>query len=129
MRAVWLAQFGDKLKAHKEWDSLAKDTAKDLGKHLWHLAAAAQRNSIVIDKGRETEMEQARIENVQKALAKSLASWELVKGDPEARVAIRDIRGAWFEIRTLYDDESNEEIKPLVVKAKLLLETTPKPSG
>ncbi len=129
MRAVWLAQFGDKLKAHKEWDSLAQDTAKDLGKHLWHLAAAAQRNSIVIDKGRVTEMEQARIENVQKALAKSLASWEQVRGDPEARVAIRDIRGAWFEIRTLYDDESNEEIKPLVAKAKLLLETTPKPSG
>ncbi len=129
LRAVWLEQYGDKLKARREWDTLAKDTAKDVRKHLWHIAAADRRNQIVIDKGRETEMEKARIEAIRNALAKTAADWERVKDDPEARVAKRDIRAAWYEIRILYEDESNEEIKPLVERAKSLLDSNPKVTG
>ena len=129
MRAVWLEQYGDKLKARREWDTLAKDTGKDMGKHLWHIVASDRRNQIVIDKGRETEIEKARIETIRNALAKSTAEWELVKDDPEARVAKRDIRAVWFEIRILYEDESNEEIKPLVERAKALLKTNSKATG
>ena len=127
IRAVWLLQFGDKLKAHKEWDALAKDTAKDMAKHIWHIAAAEQRNLIVIDKG--VEMDKARIEAIRTSLAKSTAEWEQVKDDPEARVAKRNVRAAWFEIVVLYQDESNDEIKPLVAKAKQLLEANAKAGG
>ena len=123
LHAFWLERFGDKPKARKEWDSLAQLTAKDLANHLWHLAAAEQRNRIVLDKGKEAEAEKARIENLQKAFDKSLADWELVKDDPEARVAKRDIRAAWFEIRALYEDESTPEIKAVVNRAKQLLES------
>ena len=126
LRAAWLLQFGDRLKARKEWDTLAKETAKDLTKHLWHLAAAEQRNLIVIDKGGETALEKARIESVQKRFAKASADWEQVKDDPEARVAKRDIRAAWFEIRTLYDDDATPEIKEVVDKAKQMLESAAK---
>ena len=129
MRAVWLVQFGDKLKARKEWDTLAKATESDLNQHLWHIVATQQRNAIVVDKGGESELEKSRIETVRKALAKSVADWESVKDDPEARVAKRDVREAWFEIRTLYDGDSNEEIKAMVGRVKVLLESNPKPAG
>ncbi len=123
LRAFWLERFGDKPKARKEWDALAQLTAKDMANHLWHLAAAEQRNRIVLDKGKEAEAEKARIENLQKLFAKSLVDWESVKDDPEARVAQRDIRAAWFEIRALYEDESTPEIKAVVNRAKQLLES------
>jgi predicted Ser/Thr protein kinase len=129
LRAVWLQQFGDPLKARREWDALAKDTAKNLPQHLWHIAAAEQRNLIVIDKGGESSLEKARKDRVAKALEDSVARWEQVKDDPEARVAKRDIRAEWFEIKTLYDDDPTEEIKAIVERAKKLLETTPKPMG
>ena len=93
------------------------------------IAAAEQRNLIVIDKGRETEMDQARIEAIRMSLAKSTAEWERVKDDPEARVAKREVRAAWFEIVVLYQDESNDEIKPLVAKAKQLLDANAKAGG
>ena len=123
LRASWLERFGDKPKARKEWDALAQLTAKDLANHLWHLAATEQRNRIVLDKGKEAEAEKARIENVQKDFDKSLADWDAVKDDPEARVAKRDIRAVWFEIRVLYEDESTPEIKAVVNRAKQLLES------
>ena len=129
MRAVWLLQFGDKLKARKEWDTLAKATESDLNQHLWHIVATQQRNAIIIDKGGESALDQARIETVRKALAKSVADWESIKDDPEARVAKRDVREAWFEIRTLYDGDSNEVIKEIVNRVKVLLESNPKSAG
>jgi len=129
LRAAWLGQFGDKLKARREWDSLAKETAKDLDRHLWHLAATEQRNLIVIDKGGEAALEKARIDRVRKALSDSTSRWDQVKDDPEARVAQRDVRAAWFEIRTLYEDDPTPEIKEMVQKAAELLTAHPRPVG
>ena len=63
------------------------------------------------------------------SLEDSVARSEQVKDDPEARVAKRDIRAEWFEIKTLYDDDPTDEIKAIVERAKKLLEATPKPTG
>ncbi len=125
-KAIRLEQFGDTTKAHRTWDALAAVVIDAPDKLPWLILAADRRVSTKPDKEAEANAPAKRAELVRAAVAKAFADWEKVKDDRLATVARRDVRITCREVIDLYDDDTEDAIKPQVAAARTLLEQASK---
>ncbi len=126
VRGLRLELFGDNSRAKAVWDSLAAKTEKESEQHLWFLIAAQKGSQITLEKGKDDEAKAARLTKLADRIVALDDAWSKVQDDPDARVARRDIRSGCRDIIAMYDDDSNDAIKPLVARAEKLLKAAAK---
>lgn len=125
VRGLRYEHFGDRGKARAAWKALETQTEKDPDQHVWYVFAAAHAFQIPASVKDETEQTE-RVTRIEKKLTalKELAA--NVSTAPIPDVARRDVRIGCREIITLYDDDPNPDVKPLVAEAKRVMESVPK---
>jgi serine/threonine protein kinase len=121
-RAAWAERFGDPAKARKYWDLLASQSEKSPESHKWWVLANAQRGRLQNSQDAPAQ----RIARGESALQAADALWEMTD-DTQGRKSKLAARAAWFEIATLYDDETEPALKAVCAAAKQRLQSRPKP--
>ena len=123
-RAVWLESFGDVPKGNKLRELLASQSEKDPEMNRWRLFARSNANAKHLPSAGETVLQRYTL--VDAAIKAADTLWETMD-DTQGRKSKQAARAAWFEIATLYDDETDAALKALCTQAKLRLAERKRP--
>ncbi len=125
VRGLRFEQFGDRGKARAAWKALETQTEKEPEQHVWYVFATS--HGFQIPPGVKDETEQTeRVTRIEKKLTQLKELAATVSTAPIPDVARRDVRIGCREVVTLYDDDPNPDVKPLVAEAKRVMEGVPK---
>jgi hypothetical protein len=121
-RAVWSERFADPAKAKKYWELLASQTEKSPEAHKWWVLANSNRRRLL----NAQDIPAQRIARGESGLKAADELWEAMD-DTQGRKSKLAARAAWFELATLYDDETEPALKAVCATAKQRLAERPTP--
>jgi serine/threonine-protein kinase len=124
--AYRLDAFGDKPKAHDQWQSLSRGTETKTDKVSWYILATQQ---AAVPVTRADDPAADRIKRIGDYLDETRKQVEAAKGSDLEKAILRDCRNRCRDVIELYSDETDGRIKDLVTAAKAMLDSLPKSGG